>query len=55
MQGTMIIVDLRLYYEDEKRFRNPERFCPERFISDKGEIINSESIIFFGIGWVSHV
>lgn len=44
------MVDLRLYYGDEKMYRNPETFCPERFINEKGELCNSENIISFGMG-----
>lgn len=35
-QGTILLCDTRLYYEDKERWGDPEEFRPERFIGENG-------------------
>ncbi|OXA47348.1 Cytochrome P450 2U1 [Folsomia candida] len=46
-QDTVILIDMRLYYEGKKVWGHPEVFRPERFINQAGEIVNTKNIISF--------
>lgn len=52
LQNTTILCDMRLYCEDKELWGDPEKFRPDRFIGENGELVNASSIIAFSFGEV---
>ncbi|XP_053383988.1 cytochrome P450 2B4-like [Mercenaria mercenaria] len=48
--GTYIVPTLYSVHMDPKYFPNPEKFDPDRFIDDKGNLIKNEALIPFSTG-----
>ncbi|XP_028915058.1 vitamin D 25-hydroxylase [Ornithorhynchus anatinus] len=49
-QGTMVITNLYSVHFDEKYWRNPEVFYPERFLDSRGQFVKNEALIPFSLG-----
>ncbi|XP_035714121.1 cytochrome P450 2K4 [Folsomia candida] len=49
-KDTVIIPDIRLYYEDKNIWQDPGTFNPERFINSDGNLVNADAIISFSFG-----
>ncbi|XP_035712851.1 probable cytochrome P450 305a1 [Folsomia candida] len=49
-KDTVILTDMRLYYEDKSIWQDPETFRPERFLTSNREICNAANIISFSVG-----
>jgi len=50
LQGTLIILNVWTVNQDESVWKDPKKFIPDRFISNDGNLINTEKILSFGIG-----
>ena len=49
-KNTVIMPFLWAIYMDPKVWRNPEEFCPERFLNDEGKFFQPESFLPFQAG-----
>ncbi|XP_072030800.1 cytochrome P450 2J4-like [Amphiura filiformis] len=49
-KGTMIIMNLWACHHDPKRWDEPEKFNPDRFIDEKGRLTRVDQVIPFGYG-----
>ncbi|XP_038621280.1 vitamin D 25-hydroxylase, partial [Tachyglossus aculeatus] len=49
-QGTMVITNLYSVHFDEKYWRDPDVFYPERFLDSRGQFVKNEALIPFSLG-----
>jgi len=49
-KGSMVITNLWAAHMDPVIWKDPEIFCPERFLDENGGIINKEIMISFSMG-----
>lgn len=49
-KGTTVITNLYSVHFDEKYWKDPDVFCPERFLDSSGHFIKKEALIPFSLG-----
>lgn len=49
-KDTLALVSLYSLHMDEKTWKNPKQFCPERFLDSNNQLINHEGFLPFGSG-----
>lgn len=49
-KNTIVLMSLRSIHYDEARWKDPEVFRPERFLTEDGQLIPDEGLCTFGLG-----
>lgn len=49
-KNSIVLMSLSSIHHDSQRWKDPEVFRPERYLTDKGEFIQDEGLCTFGLG-----
>jgi hypothetical protein len=50
LQDTTVLMSLWSVHYDNKHWKDPEQFRPERHLNGKGELVTDEWLLPFGLG-----
>jgi len=53
-KGTVGIINLYAMHMSEKDWEEPEKFRPDRFLDNQGNVVNANKILPFGSGNVEY-
>ncbi|XP_060520854.1 probable cytochrome P450 305a1 [Cylas formicarius] len=49
-KNTTVLINLHSLHNDKSQWRHPEKFLPDRFLDEEGNLLSHEGLIPFGLG-----